>query len=238
MNSPRLLLVALTLATSPLFAQQSQQPSLVRVDVEMVAVPFDKGLELLPNLRDPGSIDGAMSQIHKLISTGGATLIGWPELITKSGQRAVTEDIQEVRYAADFASRRTTSKENQVQETKAPQVSGAPVPTEMETRNAGITLEVEPVVGPDGQTIDLNLVPQYVRLTDMPVIASGRDQNGHEWRIEQPRFYTAKTTTSVMLQSGHRMLLAQFRGLDGSNQILFFILKAEVVPAPAAAPKP
>ena len=35
-------------------------------------------------------------------------------------------------------------------------------PTAFETRNTGVTLEVEPVVGPDGVTIDLNLVPQVV----------------------------------------------------------------------------
>ena len=35
-------------------------------------------------------------------------------------------------------------------------------PQTFETRNTGVTLEVEPVVGPDGVTIDLNLVPQVV----------------------------------------------------------------------------
>src|SRR5207253_3890259 len=35
-------------------------------------------------------------------------------------------------------------------------------PQTFETRNTGVTLEVEPVVGPDGTTIDLNLVPQVV----------------------------------------------------------------------------
>ncbi|HEY3899263.1 MAG TPA: hypothetical protein VGM54_11650 [Chthoniobacter sp.] len=230
MKSPRLLLATLTLVAFPLFAEEPAPFLMVRIDVEMVAVPFDKGLELLPNLRDPGSIDGAMSQIQRLVASGGATLIGWPEVITKSGQRAVTEDIQEVRYAAEFASRKTTSGDKSVQETTAPQHSGAPVPTEFETRNAGITLEVEPVIGPDNTTLDLNLVPQYVRLLDKPEAAAGFDQNGHEWHIEQPRFYTAKTTTSVTLLSGHRMLLAQFRGPEGGKEMLLFILKAEVVP--------
>jgi hypothetical protein len=250
MNSPRLLLATITLVATSLFAQDRtitgaapNEPNahdyqLIRVDVEMVSVPFDKGLELLPNLRDPGSIDGAASQIQKLIASGGATLIGWPELITKSGQRAVTEDIQEIRYAADFVTHRTVSPGKLAEDTVVRQGAGAPVPTEIETRNAGITLEVEPVLGPDYVTIDLNLVPQYVRLIDMPKVASGFDQNGHEWHIDQPRFYTAKTTTSVTLTSGHRMLLAQFRGPEGGDQILFFILKAEVVVVHGGKVKP
>jgi hypothetical protein len=248
MKSPHYILAALTLVASALFGEEPkapvavllgmppQAPVMVRVDVEMVAVPFDKGLELLPNLRDPGSIDGAISQIQKLIASGGAMLIGWPEVITHSGQRAVAEDIQEVRYASGFASEKTTSSDKVVTETTAPQHFGAPVPTGIETRNVGITLEVEPVVGPDGSTIDLNLVPQYVRLIDMQVVAVGANRNGREWRIEQPRFYTAKTTTSVMLKSGQRMLLAQFRGLDGNDKILFFILRAEVLPSAPAKP--
>src|SRR5256885_8461855 len=36
-------------------------------------------------------------------------------------------------------------------------------PNAFDTRNTGVTLEIEPVVGPDGVTIDLNLVPQIVR---------------------------------------------------------------------------
>src|SRR5207237_5114707 len=41
-------------------------------------------------------------------------------------------------------------------------VVGPSTPSNFETRNTGVTLEVEPVVGPDGVTIDLNLVPQVV----------------------------------------------------------------------------
>ena len=35
-------------------------------------------------------------------------------------------------------------------------------PTAFETRNTGVTLEVEPTVGSDNYTIDMNLVPQVV----------------------------------------------------------------------------
>ena len=35
-------------------------------------------------------------------------------------------------------------------------------PQDWETRNTGVTLEVEPVVGGDATTIDLNLIPQVV----------------------------------------------------------------------------
>ena len=51
---------------------------------------------------------------------------------------------------------------NSTTTTVALPVVGPSTPSNFETRNTGVTLEVEPVVGPDGVTIDLNLVPQVV----------------------------------------------------------------------------
>jgi general secretion pathway protein D len=99
----------------------------------------------------------------------GVDLLSAPRVTTKSGQRAVIEIVREFRYPTQF------------QPPQIPQSTGngggggsgndvifssQPVtpttPTAFETRNTGVTLEVEPVVGPDGVTIDLNLVPQVV----------------------------------------------------------------------------
>src|SRR6266852_7370842 len=46
--------------------------------------------------------------------------------------------------------------------TTVPVVVTPTTPTKFDTRNTGVTLEVEPVVGADGAIIDLNLVPQVV----------------------------------------------------------------------------
>jgi Flp pilus assembly secretin CpaC len=210
----------------------------VRIEVQIVSMLLEKGLPLLPNLLDAGSIDGAFSQIQEMIAAGEATLVGWPQVVTMAGQRAVTEDIQEVRYASEFDSHRPATAspgaaDKPGAQMAAPVRSGAPVPTAFETRNIGATLEVEPVIKPDGKTIDLNIVPQHVRLLEFKAVASGRDANGHDWKIEQPLFFTAKTTTSLTVPSGQRVLLAEFRGPEGSDQIEFFILKAEVIPGAA-----
>ena len=228
MKSPLVILAILSLTAFSAFAQVPEA-LVVRIEVQMVSMPLEKGLPLIPNLRDTGSIEGAFSQIQKMIAAGEATLNAWPEVVTKSGQRAVTEDIEEVRYASDYVPHPpATGTEKPAPAPAEPPHNGAPVPTEFETRNVGATLEVEPVIGPDGKTIDLNLVPQYVLLRDFVTAAKGRDFNGHDWIIEQPRFCTAKTTTSLTLLSGQRVLLAEFRGPEGSDQIQFFILKAEV----------
>src|SRR5437879_7367831 len=98
-------------------------------------------------------------------------------------------------------------------------VVGPSTPSNFETRNTGVTLEVEPVVGPDGVTIDLNLVPQVVEFEGFINYGSpifGINPNGGtsvgtggvtlfspsqilltENVINQPIFSTRKVTTSV-----------------------------------------
>ena len=202
----------------------------VRVEVQMVSVPLAKALELLPNLRDAGSIDGAFSQIQKMIVQGEASLIAWPEVTTKRGQRAVTEDIVEVRYPTGLDPANKPAPE--APQSSEPQ-NGKPVdqgltaPSAFETRNLGATLEVEPVLSPDAQSIDVNLVPQHVGLLGFRNPFGGKDAHGNDPGSAQPQFYTAKTTTNLTVQNGQRVLLASFRLREPADHLLFFILKAE-----------
>jgi general secretion pathway protein D len=99
-------------------------------------------------------------------------------------------------------------------------------PTAFETRNTGVTLEVEPVVGPDGITIDLNLVPQVVEFEGFinygsPIfspttsfinqvtggIVSSPPSVITPNVINQPIFSTRKVTTSVSVWDGQTVVL-------------------------------
>jgi general secretion pathway protein D len=83
-----------------------------------------------------------------------------------------------------------------------------------------VTLEVEPVVGPDGYTIDLNLVPQVVEFEGFinygsPITASTTNPlTGVSTQtvitpnvINQPIFSTRKVTTSVSVYDGATVVL-------------------------------
>jgi general secretion pathway protein D len=85
-----------------------------------------------------------------------------------------------------------------------------------------VTLEVEPVVGPDGQTIDLNLVPQVVEFEGFinygsPINAVGVNTIAGisvsapiqltENVINQPVFSTRKVTTNVSVWDGQTVVL-------------------------------
>src|SRR5207248_3154690 len=160
--------------------------------------------------------------------------IGWlsaPRVTTKSGQRAVIEIVREFRYPTQFqppqipqtvgntGSNLTTGSTQSVPITPT-------TPTAFETRNTGVTLEVEPVVGPDGTTIDLNLVPQVVEFEGFinygsPIFASSSSffntlTGGIVTSppslltanvINQPIFSTRKVTTSVSVYDGSTVVL-------------------------------
>src|SRR5438105_3519553 len=101
--------------------------------------------------------------IRALNQKKGIDLLSAPRVTTKSGQRAVIEIVREFRYATQFSPPQVpTFSGGGSGTTVAPAVVTPTTPTAFETRNTGVTLEVEPVVGPDGVTIDLNLVPQVV----------------------------------------------------------------------------
>ena len=97
-----------------------------------------------------------------------------------------------------------------------------PRPTAFETRNLGVTLEVEPIIGPDGYTIDLNLSPEVVEFDGF--INYGSPINGPILNtlvvpnivatavltanvINQPIFSTRKVTTSVSIWDGQTVAL-------------------------------
>ena len=105
--------------------------------------------------------------IRALNQKKGIDLLSAPKITTKSGQRAVIEIVREFRYPTQFTEPKVPDIQGRGSSTSTSTTIALPVvgpstPSNFETRNTGVTLEVEPVVGPDGVTIDLNLVPQVV----------------------------------------------------------------------------
>ncbi|HEX8312421.1 MAG TPA: hypothetical protein VF614_13955 [Chthoniobacteraceae bacterium] len=135
-------------------------------------------------LNTPSDDAAFYNGIETLAKTGKAKLLGLMAVSTKSGQRAVTESIDEVRYGTEFD--------------PAQRPGEIPFPVAWETRNVGDTLELEPILREDGDTIDINLVPQTVRFGGFEDIRAEAVAEP----IAQPKFHTEKVTTSVTRKSG------------------------------------
>src|SRR5438477_4138242 len=161
----------------------------------------------------------------------GVDLLSAPQVTTKSGQRALIEVVREFRYPTTFTPPQVPSITGGGGTVGSVTISVVTptTPQTFETRNTGVTLEVEPVVGPDGQTIDLNLVPQVVEFEGFINYGSpifGINPNGGtsvgtggvsifrptqvlltENVINQPVFSTRKVTTNVSVWDGQTVVL-------------------------------
>src|SRR2546430_1993176 len=153
----------------------------------------------------------------------GVDLLSAPKVTTKSGQRAIIEIVREFRYPVTFTPPQVPSITGGTggTGTVSIEVVTPTTPQTFETRNTGVTLEVEPIVGPDGVTIDLNLVPQVVEFEGFinygspifgvnPNLISGSTvptvlltQNV----INQPVFSTRKVTTNVSVWDGQTVVI-------------------------------
>ncbi len=162
--------------------------------------------------------------IRALNQKKGVDLLSAPKVTTKSGQRAVIEIVREFRYPTTFTQPQVPSigSTTTIVSGVVPVVVTPTTPQTFETRNTGVTLEVEPVVGPDGVTIDLNLVPQVVEFEGFinygsPINAVGVNTVGVISRsapvlltenvINQPVFSTRKVTTNVSVWDGQTVVL-------------------------------
>ena len=107
-------------------------------------------------------------------------------------------------------------------------------PAAFETRNVGSTLEVDPVIGADGVTIDLNLNPEIVYLTGQEIYGEYRTDIG-DVDLVMPLFYTMRVTTSVTVIAGEHTMVGlaspfdEETGLpDRSRKVMVFI-KADLL---------
>ena len=169
----------------------------------------------------------------------GVDLLSAPRVTTKSGQRAVIEIIREFIYPTTFEPPQVDKQGGGGNGRNNVGLGNTPIqiptvtpttPTGFTTRNTGVTMEVEPTVGPDKTTIDLNLVPQVVEFEGfinygspiqtvnpaafetIPAIigaATGASQSVTltDNVINQPIFSTRKVTTSVSVWDGQTVVL-------------------------------
>ena len=252
----------LTIVTTTL-AQQAQPDETttapqVRLELLVARLPEAKAIELQPVLRDPATCGTALEKILTLIGKKEAELVDWPILTTRSGQIAATENVQEVRYASEYAApdvkvpteetstaivpnpTAPTSDEKKAMKPKEALtvrvLNG--LPSSFDKRDAGVFLEVEPTVGADGVTVEVRVAPQHVTLTGWHKL-SVENSHAEKISVEQPDFHTIKTQTNLIVTSGQSALLAFQKLPETPGRVEVFILTTTVLkPTSAPAPKP
>jgi len=168
--------------------------------------------------------------VRALNQKSGIDLMAAPRITTKSGQKATIRIVREFIYPTDFDPPQvptgdgdgTTVIDTSGVVVPEPVVVTPAIPVAFETRNLGVQLDVTPIIGPDGYTIDLELIPE---ITDFEgFINYGSPIFGVEFDpltgvpftgevpitdnvINQPIFSTRRVTTSVSVWDGSTVAL-------------------------------
>ena len=180
--------------------------------------------------------------IRALNQKKGVDLMAAPKVTTKSGQKATISIVRDFPYPQEFEPPQipqSTGSGNVsiggATQEQDPVVTPS-FPTDFTTRQLGVSLEVEPQIGPDGYTIDLSLSPEVVDFDGFinygsPILAPQRNIVAGvvstalnpldvlsanqlytptlltENTINQPIFSVRKVTTSVSIWDGQTVAL-------------------------------
>ena len=169
--------------------------------------------------------------IRALNQQKGVDLLSAPRVTAKSGQKASIEIVREFIYPTQFQPPQIPQNFGNNSGTTVVSATGGgssssgsfPVtpttPTAFEKRNTGVTLEVDPVIGPDNFTIDLTLQPQVVDFDGFinygsPIQTVSTNALGiattnvlTQNTINQPVFSVRKVSTSVSVYDGSTVVL-------------------------------
>jgi hypothetical protein len=201
-------------------------------------------------------------RVEALAAQGRAKVLRVARLDTRSGQRALIEagtirmDVGDFAFGAPKpgkeekaaepkdeakpdAEKAEAKPEKKPEDKQAAPAAEPPVDWRFmhlthETRCAGTRFEVDPVIGPDGITVDLNLALEhhYAPPSEPPALPAANDQT---FRIAVPatEYHCASTVTAITLTKGMTKLLAIWRPegtgkFDGKDVMQAAFLRVEL----------
>jgi general secretion pathway protein D len=170
----------------------------------------------------------------------GADVMTAPSIMARSGQKAKIEIIREFIYPTEY-------EPPQIPQQFGGGIGGgggfgggggggggnAPVtpanPTAFETRNTGVTMEIEPILSANNSVIDLTFAPEIVEFEGFinygsPIQSPSADALGNpttvtltDNRIEMPVFSVRRVNTSLQIYDGHTVAVGGLMREDVQN---------------------
>jgi hypothetical protein len=200
------------------FINTPELPKMIQVQVEYVELAHETLTDLL-FLADPPSADATplRKQVQELVKKGEAKVIETMILDARSGEKALTESINEFIYPTEYEPPTlpgTFGSSNRADDLSLDDIKilenlfNFATPTSFETRNLGNTLEIEPLIGGGDQYIDLRLAPDMVWHTGETVWVERRDSLGNIAKIQMPKIYSMRITTALTCKEGQYVLAA------------------------------
>jgi hypothetical protein len=231
------IVIAFGLLCCGIRAENQGTPN-VRVSLQLVEMAHPVMSELL------GGGDSSGDLLHTgataLVKQGKAKVLETCVLVCRSGNKATTESMREEIFPTEYPG----SLQWNVAPTQE-QLATVPPTNPMlraimafETRNAGVTFEVEPTVNWDERIIDLRLAPEFVDQVRLDTWMAHKDQWG-DASIRMPVFETLRTEVALTMLPGKFELVTSLTPKQKSpvpavsRKILVFV-RADVVPFPVS----
>jgi general secretion pathway protein D len=183
--------------------------------------------------------DGQVQLIMRgLAQKKGTDLMTAPSVMAKPAQKATIEIIREFIYATEYEPPELPNSVgqqggNQVGAIGGGGAGGFPVtpatPSAWDTRNCGVTLEIEPNISENDYVIDLRFVPEIVEFEGFinygsPIQSPSTDVFGNpttvvitENRIEMPVFSTRRVNSSLFIYDGYTVAVGGLIREDVQN---------------------
>ena len=183
--------------------------------------------------------DGQLKVIMRGLSQKkGVDLMTAPSITARSGEKATIEIIREFIYPTEYDPPELQQGGNNFNGGGVPGPGGGAVqafpvvpanPTAFETRNTGVTLEIEPTIGENDFMINLRFVPEIVEFEGFinyssPIQTAGTDALGNpvsvvitENRIEMPVFATRRVNSALTIYDGYTVAIGGLMREDVQN---------------------
>ena len=187
---------------------------LIQINAEWVELKTEDAMPLLREGLAPNNAE-FIGKIRNLEKQGKATVIETISAVTRSGQRVSTGGEKEFIYPTDFAPvdppklKELNLSGNQLKEQRLVIAAEAPsssLPSQFTMRALGARMEVDPVLSPDGDIVDLNINPELTLFAGNQAHGIVRVGGENVAALEQPNFVSSKIQTALTLRTGDTVL--------------------------------
>ena len=132
--------------------------------------------------------------------------------VSPSGERIKIESIDEVIYPTEYDPAEIPNQITLDKDSNADLIPGTPPnPTAFETRNTGITVELETSIDENNRLLDVNLAPEHVEYYERDYHVAEEDaRDSLLANVWSPRFYTMRVATRIRMKPDSIVLVGTF----------------------------
>lgn len=232
------LSIFLTLAFSCFAAEEADEvkesPSIVRLSIEWIEMSSTDATAILRTPRTTTNDSDLRDKVEEMIDAEKALMYESKVVTTHLGAPSRVESIREEIYPTEYDPPGLCSVGPPTVEIKTPKppMTGF-IPTAFETRNTGVTFEVDRVYFSETNTFSIQMTADMVNLVGQNKFATYADER-MKADMTMPIFYTNRIKTEVIVKPGEYLLATTMTpyGEDGKpdrTKRLVVFVRAELL---------